>query len=126
MSTQHDVKLVGAPFAPALYEVLNNKRKPSDSKQREALDFFQSAMEDCDKKIGKIMDEHQKSVAESAKKLAEYRKRKAREDRIFDASMERRQLNERVRIDSINHRNMLESLRVEGLKREKMLRQRPQ
>lgn len=124
MDTPQDVRITGAPFAFVRNEVMRNPQKPANFKQREALAFFQGAVRDCDEKIGKIMDAHQKSVAESAKKLAEYHKRKAREDRIAQSTMERRQRDERIRIDGINRRNMLEILRAEELNRRELLEQR--
>lgn len=76
------------------------------------MELFRKAVSNCDREVERMMDSHHKSVAESAKKLAEYRKRKAMEDRQRQDAIERRLLSEMVRVESINHRNMLENERL--------------
>lgn len=123
MEAQYDVKTANALFLPLWNSVARSPREPVKSKQEEAMAFFRNAVRDCDKEIGKIVDAHHKSVAESAKKLAEYHKRKALQDQIRNSARERHLINERIRIDSINHQNMLESLRVEELNRRERMKQ---
>ena len=126
MGVKYDVGAANALFLPAWNEAMRNVQRPTKSKQEEAMALFRKAMQDCDKEIGRIMDAHHKSVAESAKKLAEYHKRKAVQDRMRDAAAERHLINERVRVDSINHQNMLKSIRIEELNREEILKQSSQ
>lgn len=123
MGVQYDVRAANALFLPAWNEATRNAQKPTKSKQEEAMALFRKTMQDCDKEIGKIMDAHHKSVAESAKKLAEYHKRKALQDQIRDSARERHLINEQIRIESINHQNMLESIRIEELNREERMKQ---
>lgn len=121
MGEQYDVKAANALFLPAWNEAMRNAQKPTKSKQEEGMALFRKALSDCDKAVEKMVDAHQKSVAESAKKLAEYHKRKALQDKFRNAAIERHLINEQIRIDSINHQNMLESIRIEELNREEQM-----
>jgi hypothetical protein len=110
----NDAKIL---FMQAWNDNSRRVQKVSESDQQRAREAFYKAVRDCDKATEKIMDEHLERVAESAKKLAEYHRKKAITDRAMKEADIRREINEAVLIDRINHHNMLEDLRVRELNR---------
>ena len=90
-------------------------RKPkalSFSDEKRAREAFYNAVRDCDKAMENVIDKHLESVKEAAIRLAEYRKRKAVEDRARNQADMMRELNEKILIERINNRNMLEEMRM--------------
>jgi len=93
----------------------------SISRQERAMVFYQKAVWNCDRQIEKMVDKHLETVAESAKKLAEYRKIKARQEQITKSMRERQELNERALIERINYRNLMQSRRLEAQEERRLL-----
>ncbi|MDR1651706.1 MAG: hypothetical protein LBR87_07945 [Synergistaceae bacterium] len=96
-------------------------RQVTEPERQEAREAFYKALRACDKASERMMDKHLESVAESAKKQAEYRRKKAVADRAMSEADERRALNEVVLIERINHQNMLEEARIRDLRRKELL-----
>jgi len=114
--------------AKSVFQALMNNasRKPkpgSDSDQQRAREAFYKAVRSCDKAMENLVDKHHESVRKSAVRLAEYRKRKAVEDRARQRADEIRALNEDILIERINHRNMLEEIRIREFNRKEMLKE---
>ena len=95
----------------------------ADSDQQRAREAFYKAVRSCDKAMENVMDKHHESVRESAVRLAEYRKKKAVEDRARQRAAEMRRLNENILIERINHRNMLEEIRIRDFNRRELLKE---
>jgi hypothetical protein len=92
-------------------------RRVSDDELRQAREAFYRAVRSCDKASERMMDKHLESVAESAKKMAEYRRKKDIEDRSRKAADNTRMLNENILTEQINHRNRIEEMRVREFNR---------
>lgn len=88
-----------------------SQREKSD--QQKAMEAFAQALHDCDKAMENVVDKHQESVAESAKKRAEYRKKVAKEEQIQKRLDEQQQFYEESTMRQINMRNMMKQLRVD-------------
>ncbi|MDR1915544.1 MAG: hypothetical protein LBQ58_03095 [Synergistaceae bacterium] len=112
---------VNAMFLSAARDAARKIKHIEQSDQERAMEAFYKAVRSCDKASERMMDKHLESVAESAKKLAEYRKRKAQLDKVLESAERQRFFNESVMIERINHRNMLNEARMEDLKRREVL-----
>ena len=86
------------------------KKSKEDEKLREA---FQNALRECDRAMENVMDRHHESVAKSNEKKAEYNKKKAVQEEIEKAALNREMLNEQAVIQRINYSNRIEFLRKE-------------
>lgn len=113
-----------ALFLPMWNKVVREVKKPPPTEQEQVMHAFRKALRSCDKATENMMDKHHETVAKSAKKIAEYRKKKAQQDRIHEAALERELINESIMIQRINHRNMLEEIRVDELNRDEMQKAR--
>ena len=98
-----------------------SKKSVANSEQS-AREAFYKALRSCDKAMENMVDKHHESVRESAIRLAEYRKRKAAEDRVRQRADEMRRVNEDILIERINHRNMLEEIRIREFNRKELLK----
>lgn len=114
---------VNALFLPAWQNAKRQAKEATSSGQRRAMESYYKAVQNCDKATENMMDKHHKSVAESAKKIAEYRKRKARLDKTVEAAEKQRLFHENMLIERINHQNMLEGMRIDELNRKELLGQ---
>ncbi|MDR1886224.1 MAG: hypothetical protein LBQ56_08095 [Synergistaceae bacterium] len=115
---------MNALFLPAWNDAKRNVRKQADSTdQQRAMEAFAKALRNCDKATERMMDKHHQTVAESAKKIAAYRKKKAVEDRRVQEAENQRLLQENLMIQRINHRNMLEEIRIEELNRRDLVKE---
>lgn len=118
MNVQFDAN---ALFAPAWKNETRTPQKVTKTELEKAMEQFDKARSTCDRAADTMMDEHHRTVAESAKKMNEYYKQKVLRNQAREAGRDRQELNEQVRIESINHRNMLESRRIEELDRDELL-----
>ena len=107
----------------ALMGNASRKLKSGGSSEQSAREAFQKAVRSCDKAMENVMDKHHESVRESAVRLAEYRKKKAVEDRVRQRADEMRRINENILIERINHRNMLEEIRIRDFNRKELLKE---
>ena len=106
--------------------MVNNlqKLKPArDSDQQRAREVFYKAVRSCDKAMERVVDEHLESVRKSAVRLAEYRKKKAVEDRARQRADTMRKISENILIERINHHNMMEEIRIRALNRNELLKE---
>lgn len=118
MNVQLDAKNL---FAPAWNSETRAPQKATKTELEKAMEEYDKARSTCDKAADTMMDEHHRTVAESAKKMDEYYKQKMLRNQAREAVKDRQELNEQVRIESINHRNMLESRKLEELDRDQLL-----
>jgi hypothetical protein len=102
-------------FLAARNQQVRRVKNTSDEDLQKAREFFYKAVKSCDKATERMMDKHIESVAESAKKQAEYRKKKAVVEKAREKADDTRELNESILIERINHRNMLEEIRLKNL-----------
>ena len=103
---------------------VSRKPKPvSDFDQKRAREAFYKAVRSCDKAMENMVDKHLESVRKSAVRLAEYRRKKAVEDRARRHADEIRVINENILIERINHRNMLEEIRIRELNRRELFKE---
>jgi histone H3/H4 len=116
-----NLNAVNALFMPAWNDVTRKAKKPTESDQQKAREAFYKAVRSCDKATETMVDKHLENVAESAKKLAEYRKRKAVEDRVIKEADMRRNLRENMLLARINHHNLMEETRIRELNRQELL-----
>lgn len=100
-------------------KALRTVRKNDD--REKAMEAFSDAMAACDKAIGKVVDDHHKTVAESAKKREKYLKQKAQAEKSQEIKDKQELMNERMLIHSINHRAMIQGMRVEDQERHELL-----
>ena len=98
-------------------------KKSADSSEQSAREAFYKALRSCDKAMENMVDKHHESVRESAARLAEYRKKKAVEDRARQRADEMRRVSEDILIERINHRNMLEEIRIREFNRRELLKE---
>ncbi|MDR1471672.1 MAG: hypothetical protein LBS75_04035 [Synergistaceae bacterium] len=103
-------------------DISHKVRETERSSWERAMEEFRKAVRACDKASERMMDEHLESVAESAKRMAEYRARKARLDYALESAERQRLFNENIMIQRINHRNLLEERRVDELNRRELLK----
>jgi hypothetical protein len=114
---------MNALFLPAWNDAKRNAKKQAEpSEQQKAMEAFAKALKDCDKATERMMDKHHQTVAESAKKIAAYRKKKAVDDRRVQEAENQRLLQENLMIQRINHRNMLEEIRIEDINRREFMK----
>ncbi|MDL2263800.1 hypothetical protein LJC31_04010 [Synergistaceae bacterium OttesenSCG-928-I11] len=95
------------------------QQKPKTSREQ-AMEAFADAMRNCDKAIENVVDKHHESVAESAKKNAEYRKKVARQEQIQKRAEEQRLFHEERLINQLNLRNMLKERKLEDVERREL------
>ena len=103
----------------------NTHQRPKSAKDSEqrAREAFYKAVRSCDKAMENVVDKHLESVRKSAARLAEYRKKKAFEDRARQRADTMRAINENILIERINHRNLMEEIRVRELNRSELLKE---
>jgi hypothetical protein len=97
-------------------------KPPEQTERQRAMEAFADAMVTVNKAGEQMMDKHHESVAKSAKKLAEYRKQKARQDAAKAAAEQQKLFHEDVMIRRLNHRNMLEEIRIDELNKEELFK----
>ena len=119
MNVQFDANSL---FAPAWNGETRTPQKATKTELEKAMEQFDEARSTCDRAAETMMDDHHRTVAESAKKMNEYYKQKMLQNQAQEASKERQELNEQVRIESINHRNIQDTLRLEGREREELIK----
>ena len=122
MSIQ-DIHGAGVLFGAARNNSSRAVKRVSEEDLRHAREAFYKALRSCDKASEKMMDKHLESVAESAKKRAEYLKKKNIADRARKTADNMRELNENILIERINHQNIIEEMRVREFNREELLKQ---
>ena len=106
----------------ALMNNASRKSKPvTESDQQRAREAFYKAISSCDKAMENMVDKHLENVRESAVRLAEYRKKKAIEDRARQRADDMRKINENIMVERINHRNMLEEIRIREFNKKELL-----
>jgi len=110
-------------FQALVSNAAKKSKTKADSNQQRAREAFYKAVRSCDKAMENVMDKHHESVKESAARLAEYRKKKAAEDRSRKRAVEMRSINEEILIERINHRNMLEEIRIRDFNRRELLKE---
>lgn len=106
-------------FAPAWNDKARTPQKETKTDLEKAMERFAKAQSACDRAAETMMDEHHKTVAESAKKRDEYYKKKMLQDQAQEAARDREELSGQVRIESVNHRAMQEAIRLEERERER-------
>ena len=104
-----------------LMQGVPRKSKATADSDKRAREAFYKAMRSCDKAMENVVDKHHESVREAAERLAEYRKKKAVEDRARQRADEMRRINENILIERINHRNLLEEIRIREFNRRELL-----
>ena len=123
----NNVMDANARFLQELKNTAKNRRKvtsPAESERKKAMEMFGKALYDCNKAMERVIDKHIESVAESAKELAQYRKRKALADRAKASAKEQRLLNEKILISRINQRNLLEEIKADDMDKRELLARR--
>ena len=100
--------------------IVKNVREAIQSSKSSGLSAYYAAKQNCDKAMENVMDKHHESVAASAKKMKEYRKKKAREDAIREAAREVRITNREAADRAYNYREFMKSLRLENDERRAM------
>ncbi|MDR3281241.1 MAG: hypothetical protein LBT23_12100 [Synergistaceae bacterium] len=110
-------------FIDAWNDVSRKVKRVTDSDQNRAREAFYKAVRACDKATESMVDRHLESVAESAKRQAEYRKKKAVADRAAKTADERRVLNADILLERINYQNMLEESRIRELNRKELMKE---
>ena len=103
----------------------NNFQKSRSSKDsdQQAREAFYKAVRSCDKAMENVVDKHLENVKKSAERLAEYRKKKAVEDKARQRADTMRRVSENILIERINHKNMLEEIRIRELNRRELLKE---
>jgi hydroxypyruvate isomerase len=119
-----DIHGAGVLFGAARNNPSRAVRRVSEEDSRKAREAFYKAVRSCDKASEKMMDKHLESVAESAKKRAEYLKKKSIADRARKTADNMRELNENILIERINHQNIIEEMRVREFNRQELLKPR--
>jgi hypothetical protein len=122
MSVQ-SINQANSLFIDAWNDVSRKVKHVTESDQQKAREAFYNAVRDCDRATENMVDKHLESVAESAKKLAEYRKKKAVADRAMKAADQQRVLNENILLERINYQNMLEETRIRELNRKEIMKE---
>ncbi|MDR3320839.1 MAG: hypothetical protein LBS93_00190 [Synergistaceae bacterium] len=111
-----------ALFSQAWNNVSRAAKKTEESERQKAMEMFGKALQDCEKASEDMMDKHHEIVVKSAKKLAEYHKRKAVFDRIRANADEQKMINERIVVNRLNQHNMLEEIRSDDVSRRELLK----
>lgn len=118
MNVQFDANSL---FAPAWRNETRSPQKATKTELEKAMEQFDEARSTCDRAAETMMEEHHRTVAESAQKMNEYYKKKMLQNQAQEAAKDRQELNEQVRVESINHRNMLEALKLEERQKEESI-----
>jgi hypothetical protein len=118
----NNVTDANALFLPAWNNVVRAVKKTEESEQQKAMEMFGKALNECEKASEQVMDKHHETVAKSAKKLAEYHKRKAIFDRIRANADEQKMVNEQIVMRRMNQHNLLEGIRTDDINRRELLK----
>lgn len=94
-------------------KVQREQQQKEKSSQQKAMEAFAQALNDCDKAMETVVDKHHESVAKSAAKQAEYRKKVAKQEQIQKRADDQRQFFEESTMRQINMRNMIKQLRID-------------
>lgn len=100
--------------------IVKNVREAMQPAKNPGLGAYYAAKQNCDKAMENVMDKHHESVAASAKKMKEYRKKKAREDAIREAAREVRITNQEAADRAYNYREFMRTLRLKDDERRAM------
>lgn len=108
-----------ALFLPAWNEAQKRaKPQDGDSDRQKAMEAFAKAMRDCDKAMENVMDKHHESVAKSAQKRDEYRKKRAQQERLQKTAEARRDFNRQAVAQAQERRELTNELRIEAAERQ--------
>jgi len=118
-----NINHVNSTLQAFIQNATKESKSLANSGEQRAREAFYKAVRSCDKAMENVMDKHHESVRESAERLAEYRKKKAVEDRARQRADEMRRINEDILIERINHRNMLEEIRIREFNRREILKE---
>ena len=100
--------------------IVKEVREAAQPSKMSGMGAYYNVMHNCDKAMQDVMDKHHETVAKSAKKMKEYRRKKAREDAVREAARERRQVYEEAAVRTLNKREFMKELRLEDEQRREM------
>ncbi|GHV29779.1 hypothetical protein FACS1894167_09580 [Synergistales bacterium] len=99
-----------------------NIKKTEKSDQEKGMELFGKALDDVNKASDRMMDDHLESVAKSAKEQAEYRKKKAVQEKAEQSAEDMKLFAEQALLNRINQRAMMSELRGDEEERRNLLR----